>query len=40
MQKLLLKRIEKAFSEMSVVGKNKEIIFVADRSHVLTGEIL
>ena len=24
---------------MSVVGKNKEIIFVADRSHVLTGEI-
>ncbi|MFP7299352.1 hypothetical protein [Neobacillus niacini] len=31
--------IEKAFTEMSVVGKNKEIIFVSDRSHVLTGEI-
>ncbi|MEH7276357.1 ATP synthase beta subunit C-terminal domain-containing protein [Neobacillus vireti] len=31
--------IEKAFSEMSVVGKNKDIIFVADRSHVLTREI-
>jgi F-type H+/Na+-transporting ATPase subunit beta len=31
--------IEKAFEEMSIVGKSKEIIFVADRSHVLTGEI-
>ncbi len=31
--------IEKAFEEMSVFGKNKEIIFVSDRSHVLTGEI-
>jgi F-type H+/Na+-transporting ATPase subunit beta len=31
--------IEKAFEEMAVIGKNKEIIFAADRSHVLTGEI-
>lgn len=36
---IVAETIEKAFAEMSVVGKNKEIIFVADRSHVLTGEI-
>ncbi|MEH7494573.1 ATP synthase beta subunit C-terminal domain-containing protein [Neobacillus niacini] len=36
---IVAETIEKAFTEMSVVGKNKEIIFVADRSHVLTGEI-
>jgi F-type H+-transporting ATPase subunit beta len=36
---IVAETIEKAFEEMSVVGKTKEIIFVADRSHVLTGEI-
>lgn len=36
---IVAESIEKALTEMSVVGKNKEIIFVADRSHVLTGEI-
>jgi F-type H+/Na+-transporting ATPase subunit beta len=36
---IVAETIEKAFKEMSVVGKTKEIIFVADRSHVLTGEI-
>jgi F-type H+/Na+-transporting ATPase subunit beta len=36
---IVAESIEKAIAAMSVVGKNKEIIFVADRSHVLTGEI-
>lgn len=36
---IVAETIEKAIAEMSVVGKSKEIIFVADRSHVLTGEI-
>ncbi|MFB3166494.1 hypothetical protein P5G62_005015 [Neobacillus sp. 179-C4.2 HS] len=36
---IVAETIEKAFEEMSVMGKTKEIIFVADRSHVLTGEI-
>lgn len=36
---IVAETIEKAFSEMAEAGKQKEIIFVADRSHVLTGEI-
>ncbi|WP_342431764.1 hypothetical protein [Neobacillus sp. FSL H8-0543] len=31
--------IEKAYEEMKAIGTTKEVIFVADRSHVLTGEI-
>ncbi|MDF2910781.1 MAG: hypothetical protein K0Q56_1662 [Sporolactobacillus laevolacticus] len=31
--------IEKAFEKMKEIGITKEVIFVADRSHVLTGEI-
>lgn len=31
--------IEKAYEQMITVGVEKEIIFTADRSHVLTGEI-
>lgn len=36
---IIAESIDIAFAKMSVVGKNKDIIFVADRSHVLTGEI-
>ncbi|MEH7247532.1 hypothetical protein V7114_12205 [Neobacillus niacini] len=36
---IIAESIDIAFAKMSVVGKDKDIIFVADRSHVLTGEI-
>jgi F-type H+/Na+-transporting ATPase subunit beta len=31
--------IEKAYEKMKEIGTTKEVIFVADRSHVLTGEL-
>lgn len=36
---LVVESIEKAYKELASIGKKREIIFAADRSHILTGEI-
>lgn len=36
---IVVDSIDKAYEEMKAVGRKKDIIFTADRSHVLTGEI-